>query len=366
MAFAAWKTRIRILAASCLCATMLTPAFADTGIRALDEASIVVKAPDKVVLIAITRVGNRLVAVGEHGVITYSDDNGVSWKQASVPVTVTLTAIAFANATEGWAVGHYGVILHTDDAGATWQLQLDGIEANKLTMAAAKAAVAQSDQSPPAQHALMRANIFMQAGPDKPFLSIWAPDPKEAIICGAYRMTMKTTDGGKTWADWSLHVDDPFSHNLYDITPVGQNLYIVGEGGLVFRSSDAGDDFATATKPNAATLLGAVATGDGGVFAFGVAGQAYRSDDGGSTWQPVALGASGNLTAATILASGAILVTGEDGGLFLSTDHAHSFKRLSLALPMELFGAAQAADGDVIVVGNRGVIRVPAATFSQN
>jgi hypothetical protein len=129
---------------------------AATGVRVLDEAAIAVKAPSKVELIAITRAGNRLVAVGEHGVIIYSDDNGFRWTQASVPVDLLLTAVRFATASVGWAVGQHGVILRTDDGGATWRLQFDGIQANHLTLATAQAATASHDPSPGTPLALRR------------------------------------------------------------------------------------------------------------------------------------------------------------------------------------------------------------------
>ncbi len=100
------------MSALAFCAlTIVKPcAAADTGIYALDTAAIPVKNPAGNVLIAVARAGARLVAVGEHGVIVYSDDNGQRWRQAQVPVDLTLTSIAFADANHGWAAGHYGVI----------------------------------------------------------------------------------------------------------------------------------------------------------------------------------------------------------------------------------------------------------------
>ena len=89
-------------------------------------------------MLAITRAGARLVAVGERGSILLSDDSGVSWRQAKVPVSVTLTAVQFPNAKAGWAVGHLGVVLHSADGGETWAKQLDGREAASLVLEAAK------------------------------------------------------------------------------------------------------------------------------------------------------------------------------------------------------------------------------------
>ena len=81
-----------------------------------------------------TRVGDRIVAVGERGHIIYSDDEGKTWVQGEVPVSVTLTGIDFGSDSHGWAVGHSGVVLHTSDAGATWDLQIDGIRAMELAI----------------------------------------------------------------------------------------------------------------------------------------------------------------------------------------------------------------------------------------
>src|ERR1700736_1725395 len=46
-------------------------------------------------LMDVTRAGDRMVAVGEHGIVILSDDSGRSWRQAKVPVSVTLTAVKF-------------------------------------------------------------------------------------------------------------------------------------------------------------------------------------------------------------------------------------------------------------------------------
>ncbi len=333
-------------------------ALAKTGVRAIDERAIAVKVPDKVFLDAVARVGDRLVAAGVHGVIIYSDDNGVTWKQAKVPVSVELTAVSFASATDGWAVGHYGVILRTTDAGETWQLQLNGIQANRLTLAAAQAAVAGNNPSPGTALAIKRAKFFENAGPDKPFLTLWTPSPREALVLGAYRLAMKTIDGGKTWTDWSLHIADSLSHNLYDITPVGGQLFVAAETGLIFRSADGGNSFVKLMQPGNATLFGVIGTGDQGVLAFGVAGQAYWSGDSGNTWRAVTLGTNANLTSACMLNNGAIVVASESGTLYISPSHRNKFRMLPIALPMAAFDIVQAANDDLVIVGSSGIARV--------
>lgn len=77
-------------------------------------------------LLSVATAGQRLVAAGWRGHIVHSDDQGVTWKHAQVPVSVDLVALSFPTAMQGWAVGHGGVILHTKDGGGTWQRQADG------------------------------------------------------------------------------------------------------------------------------------------------------------------------------------------------------------------------------------------------
>jgi photosystem II stability/assembly factor-like uncharacterized protein len=335
---------------------------APTGILAIDTPSIPVKDPAEVVLIAITAVGKRLVAVGEHGVIVYSDDNGASWTQASTPVNVTLTCIAFATPLVGWAAGHYGVILHTADGGKSWQLQLQGIEANNLTLAAANAATAANDPAPPVALSVRRANHFMDDGPDNPFLTMLVFDAQNALIFGAYRMTMKTTDGGKSWADWSLHIYDQYSHNFYGALNVATGMYIVGEAGLVFRSTDGGNTFQPLAPTSDVTLFGVLAAPDGSIITYGVAGAAFRSTDDCKTWTTINLGVEDDITAGRLLRSGAVLLVSEAGALFTSKDNGATFAPVQGLRAMAIFDVQQAPapDDDLLVVGATGISTISA------
>jgi photosystem II stability/assembly factor-like uncharacterized protein len=352
-----------VFAACCL---LLIHVAGATDLSALTRPAIAVKAPAKVVLIAIANAGKRLVAVGVHGLIIYSDDNGQNWRQAKVPVDLTLTAVRFVDSQNGWAAGHYGVILRSTDGGATWQKQLDGNQVNQMTMATAQAAVADNDASVGTARAMARATHFIAGGPENPFLAILALDPNNLIVFGAYRMAEKSTDGGKNWTDWNLHIGDPVSHNLYDVTRVGTDIYLVGEAGSVYRSTDNGASFPAVTTPAQSTLFVVLPTGDGGVFTCGVAGLAFRSADEGQSWTPVNFNTTSNLTAGAVLSNGAMIIGNESGAIAISTDHAKSFSALPGFQPMEIFGLAQASNGDVIAVGSAGVIVIPAKEFLRS
>ena len=61
-----------------------------------------------------TASGERLLVVGEQGHILYSDDQGSSWTHADVPVSLAITAVAFASPGQAWATAHDGVLAAVD------------------------------------------------------------------------------------------------------------------------------------------------------------------------------------------------------------------------------------------------------------
>ena len=342
---------------------MIAPmARAQTDLVDLNSPAIKITAPAHDFLDAAAMAGRRIVVAGEHGLIAYSDDDGVTWHQSQVPVSVLLTSMAFANPKDGWAVGHMGVILHTSDGGATWQKQIDGLDVEKEDLTAAAAV---NTSLPTAALAMRRATMFQKNGPDRPFLAVLAQSHRRAIVVGAYRMAMRTNDGGKVWDDMSLDILDRLSHNLYGIAAIGSKIYISAETGIVFRSANGGATFSEVTQPVNATLFGVTPTADGSILVYGVAGAAFLSHDEGKTWNRVNINTSSDITAGLLLKSGAILLASGTGSLYLSRDNGQRFKSLSQIVPMLLTDLVQMPDGDVVVTGSRGVKILPKSDFSK-
>jgi len=65
--------------------------------EALEKPALQTPRAQKAAMLAIARAGNRLVAAGERGIVLLSDDGGATWRQASVPVQVTLTTMRFVD-----------------------------------------------------------------------------------------------------------------------------------------------------------------------------------------------------------------------------------------------------------------------------
>ena len=334
---------------------------ADTGYRALDEAAITVKSPSNVTLDAITLSDKRLVAAGEHGVIVYSDDNGINWHQAYVPVNVTITDLAFPSPGDGWAVGHYGVILHSTDHGQSWSALRNGIDIARLMLSEA-----QSGKAPPFAFAdaptqLKIANAFIQDGPNKPLMNIQQCDNNRILTFGAYNLAVATEDDGKTWQDLSQNLANPSILNLYDSATVGNSVYIVGESGILLHSDMSCNEFVALNSPTQATLFGVVAAGHDGLLVFGLGGGVFLSLDQGKTWQTINSETTAILSAGLDMQNGQIALVAMDGHVYFSESAGESFHALPVQEHQQLAGVAQAPNGDLVVVGNVGVNIIPAS-----
>lgn len=293
----------------------------------LHDPAPTLRDPTRVFMVASARAGSRLLVGGEQGVIIYSDDAAASWRQASVPVTVTITSIAFATPMIGWATGGFGVILATQDGGASWVKQLDGIAEITMMNAATQSYVAaQPPGSDQADHANRRAQILTQEGPDKPFLCLLPISATEVFAFGSYRFAEYSGDGGKSWADWGMRIADPVSHNIYAAAAIGGAYYLVSETGLIFRSTDGGQSFPKLAQPGDATFFGICDAGAGGILAYGVAGGMFLSTDGGTTWNAPNFTGTANVNAVARIGTDALLAGDADGGLWVSRDNGHNFK----------------------------------------
>ncbi|MBR0567507.1 glycosyl hydrolase [Azoarcus sp. L1K30] len=69
---------------------------------------------------AVALAGDTLWVAGEAGTLMRSNDGGKVWHTANVPVSASLTGVAFRDALHGAVVGLEGTVLITDDGGMSW------------------------------------------------------------------------------------------------------------------------------------------------------------------------------------------------------------------------------------------------------
>lgn len=323
----------------------------------LNTPAMSVSHAERAVLIDLARAGERLVAVGERGLVLLSDDHGQRWRQVAVPVSVSLTAVQFADAQHGWALGHAGVVLATRDAGETWQVQLSGLQAAHLELDAARRELADSADPEAGEARLQAAERLMAEGADKPFLALSFTDAQHGLVVGAYGIALATDDGGATWRSLVGRIDNPLGLHLYAISRLGNDWFLAGEQGYLARSTDAGRSFQMLESPYAGTFFTLASGADGALLAAGLKGHAFISHDRGEHFAVLPVPVPVSFSDATALEDGRVLLANQGGMLFRST-RSGALTRLGKPLGMPVSSLVQAADGSLIVAGFTGVSRL--------
>jgi photosystem II stability/assembly factor-like uncharacterized protein len=296
-------------------------------------------------LLDIALCDSRLLAVGERGLIIYSDDMGESWLQADVPVSQTLTAVHCLPTGEAWAVGHSASILASADGGETWTRQFDGYEANRQWLDYARAekerlegAVEAADEADLAdlEYAL-EDSIFAiedaleasETGPADPFLDVWFRNERQGYAVGAYGMIYRTADGGENWQLSVSGIGNLERYHYYSITANNAGvMFLSGEAGLLYRSSDQGDNWRRLSAGYDGSLFGVVVTAEQAVLTFGLRGNIFRSEDDGETWQSVEVENNPRLSlyGGARLGDDSIALVGAAGGILTSVNGGKVFQ----------------------------------------
>ncbi|MDD2735510.1 MAG: YCF48-related protein [Desulfuromonadaceae bacterium] len=318
----------------------------------LDTPSRMSNLASGTLLNSIVSSGKRLIAVGHRGHIVYSDDQGKTWTQSTVPVGSDLVAVYFPSDKNGWSVGHDGVVLHTADGGTTWTKQLDGRIAAELM----SKYFSNSEQD---AGITMQADIkrYQEQGPDKPFLDVWFQNDTTGYIVGAFGFIFRTVDGGKSWIPLLNRIDNPKNYHLYAIKPVGSDLYICGEQGSLFKL-DATGYFKGIKTPYTGTYFG-ITGKPGALIIYGMRGKVFRSGDNGKSWKNIETGVPAGITGSTILEDGRIVLVSQIGNVLISDDNGATFKHLKVEKTLAAADVTSVNKDTLVIVGFRGANIVP-------
>ncbi|MEO6662829.1 MAG: YCF48-related protein [Rubrivivax sp.] len=321
----------------------------------LREAATPTARAPRSVLTRVVRAGERLVAMGERGLVVLSDDGGRQWRQARVPVSVTLTAASFADARQGWMSGHSGVVLHTTDGGETWGLQTDGI-------ALAQAALDQSESLPQADtgrgRSIQRAKRLVDDGADKPLLSIRFADTQRGMAVGAYGLAAITDDGGETWAPCLDRMPNPRGMHLNTVVHHEKTWLIGGEQGVLMRSGDDRASFDPLASPFKRSFFAATTTRKGGFVIAGLLGNACRIEPGSTEVATAELPAPFTILSCVELNDGRVMLLAQGGRLLVSSDGGARYTEQKPPLRAPLTSLAEAADGGLVATSLSGVARL--------
>ncbi|MDO6564898.1 YCF48-related protein [Amphritea sp. 1_MG-2023] len=319
-------------------------------------------------MLDITAQGHQLVAVGDHGIVLRSTDQGQHWQQQATPFSVMLTSIFSTDQQHAWLTGHDGLLAVSHDGGVSWTPSLDGHQINQLRLQRLQANVsalkARVDAEP--ENALLAeqlddaawyaddAAMAVEEGPSIPLLDVWFANRQRGFALGAYGLLLKTDDGGENWVYWGDRLENPDNFHLHAIRLDHRGyLYIAGEAGLLFRSVDGGERWTRIVTPYDGSFF-SITEFQQQLFLMGLRGHLYRSEDG-LDWQAVNTGDKATLLGAVVDAQ-KLLLLGQGGLLLQSSDGQH-FTRLDSGERRSM-SAGVAVDGGYILAGEGGLLSV--------
>jgi photosystem II stability/assembly factor-like uncharacterized protein len=284
------------------------------------------KAPQALFLDITKNESNRVIAVGERGIILYSDNEGISWIQAKVPTRVSLNAVTFLNNNTVFAVGHDALILRSDDSGQTW-----------TTMHAA----------PELEQALFDIEFI---------------DEEYGIAVGSYGAYFFTDDGGTTWQDQVIeNLEDPdfgFPH-FYSLNIKDDLITMVGEVGFIATSADKGESWQKMESPYKGTLF-SVSNNRFGQYIMGLRGNILHNN--GKNWSSLSNSSTSSLNGMSNNQAGAVLAYGMDG-VMLVFNSATEINVIQRSNRKAISSAVGVKDG-FIIAGEDGLHRINAKGVS--
>jgi len=274
--------------------------------------------PDNVILLGATKIGNRLLAVGERGRIFYSDDIATSWKQSSTPSLSTLTAVTFVNENIGIAVGHRGVILKTSDGGISWK------------------------------------NVKVDDDDPQAILNVWMRGD-HGIAVGAYGYYLETDDQGNTWRRLKI-INKSFDLHLNAIiADSSKPIMLAGESGTIAKTVGQAKDWKEINSPYEGTFFGGIRLKDGVLLLHGMRGVVFRSADAGKKWRKIELkNYQGAVQSAVQLRDGTVLLVGAAGLIANSKDSGASFTVQQTSERRHISHLVEVNDTQVLIVGEGG------------
>ncbi len=285
-----------------------------------EQAKVALRS-DRVQINGLLSLGTRVVAVGERGSILFSDDQGVSWQQASVDRQrdVALTALVALGEQRLLAVGHDGWILRSEDAGSHWQeMRYD----NEL---------------------------------GEPLLGIWAAGDESVLAFGSFGKFYQSDDAGLSWRKLALDVDSAHLNSM-DGGPDGRRM-LVGEQGLVLRTRDGGKHWQTLPAFYSGSLFGIVRLSPEHWVTYGMRGHVFVSHDFGDSWAQVNVGNQLPLYGHVLLPDHSGLVIVGAGSSVVRLDARGVLVGVSRLAGLGTLTSATMVGSRLLVGGERGLLQ---------
>lgn len=257
---------------------------------------------------------DRILLVGERGLILQSKDRGQSFAQVSSPTRRLLSDVLLRSDGVAFAVGHESTILRSKDADATWEA------------------------------------VHHDPEQDLALFSIADAGAGKLVAVGAFGLILTSSDDGLTWEQGLVSEDGP---HLYSVKSHKEGLVTVGEFGSLYSSSDQGKSWKQLPTPYEGTLFDILIMKDRWIL-MGLRGNLWEGNV--SRWKKISVPTDATLFGGALLTDDTVIVVGAEGvsllrsptsGEWTSLEVREADRRL-LSEPLPLL------DDSVLGLGEKG------------
>lgn len=208
----------------------------------------------------------------------------------------------------------------------------------------------------------------------------------QGIAIGAYGQLYRTNDGGKNWTfefhgefllpedleyleelkqeDEEAYLDEQSSilAHFNSIFKDGRTLYMVGEVGLIAKSSDFAKKWLPFDEIYQGSFNDISRTHQGNLLVVGLRGNVFRSLKNGTPWQHIKTGTQALLNSIVLGDNGSIYVLGNNGVILKSDDDGISFSLNPQADGKSLISGVWFKN-QLIIVSEVGIKVIPQANI---
>ncbi len=229
-------------------------------------------------LLDVTLAGNRIIAVGQMGLVMVRDESG-AWTERRVGVEERLLSIDAHEDGLAVAVGGFGEVWISTDGGASW----------------AAPDVAFSS--------------FVEEGYDPHLYAVEITAAGRIIVAGEFGLVVVSDDRGSSWR---LVRQGDESISAVHVRTDG-NGYAVGQNGIVLKTKDSGDHWERVDPGLGGNLLGVSSSPDGLVIVPGMRNMLVSTDDGATFSAVPDSDVNSNWYQQAATGSGGVFVVGHTG-----------------------------------------------------
>ena len=285
------------------------------------------------------------------GALYRTSDGGLTWKQVGEGTVTPIARTSFVTPKLGWGISSQR-IYNTEDGGGRWTTQLRSEHPLKAVAfvddkngfvvgeggaiyRTAEGGVPPVEQEGPVpctdytcEDELLSTWDPVESGTESALNDIAFADASHIWIVGERGLVLRSTDGGVTWDTVDTGVDATLLSVAFASVDRG---VVVGEDGTVLVTADGGSTWRQSDAGTTSALNGVEFAGDATVWAVGDGGTVLYSGDGGVTWASRTMDPplNGALDAVSFDGADGVIV-GAQGTVLITTDGGASWTRQAI------------------------------------